>query len=282
MENLKLDADVLLNIGFVDIGRWMPKGDAITYQLDGENASANEALLDSKNALYAFVKGHDVHYIGKTSRSIRKRYVGYCRPGQRQATNRRCHNNIKMAIADDYDIRIFVFVPITHLRYSDFEINLAAGLEDELIRQFNPLWNGKNKGQPISESAEREEAEIVQTDADAGGTKDIPPAPKASLSAAPVPFTVHLGPTYYKNGFLNPGVEASRFLGKNGEMIQVLLGDASNTVDSKINRTANRTGAVRVVGGNQQIARWFQENFEQGDTVQGEVLGPYEIQLLSD
>jgi len=60
MENLKLDADVLLNIGFVDIGRWMPKGDAITYQLDGENASTNEALLDSKNALYAFEKGDDV------------------------------------------------------------------------------------------------------------------------------------------------------------------------------------------------------------------------------
>jgi len=103
-----------------------------------------------------------------------------------------------MAIAENNDIRIFVFVPITHLRYSYFEINLAAGLEDELICQFDPPWNGKYKGQPISESAEREEAGITQTDADAGGTRDIPPAPGASLSAAPVPFIVHLGPTYYK------------------------------------------------------------------------------------
>ena len=49
---------------------------------------------------------------------------------------------------------------------------------------------------------------------------------------------------------------------------------------SKINRTANRTGAVRVVGGNQQIARWFQEHFKEGDTVQGRVVDPYTLELL--
>lgn len=111
-------------------------------------ARTNEALLDAKNALYAFVKGDGVLYFGKTARSIRKRYVGYCPPGQRQATNKRCHDNIKMAIAENNDIRIFVFVPITHLRYSYFEINLAAGLGDELIRQFDPPWGSRSPNPP--------------------------------------------------------------------------------------------------------------------------------------
>jgi hypothetical protein len=253
-------------------------GDLIAYHLDGDDAAANQVLLDARNALYAFVKAEDVLYIGKTARSIRKRYVGYCRPGKRQATNQRCHRNIKVAIAQGTEIRIFVFTPISHLRYADFEINLAAGIEDSLIRQFDPPWNGRERGQPISEEAEREEAEETETvQAGVPASADTLPEPQAS-SQAMVPFSVVLGPTYYNKGFLNPGVEASRHLGKDGDPIRIRFSDGSPMVISKINRTANSTGAVRVVGNNQQIAHWFQENFNEGDTVQGRVVGTHEIQ----
>src|SRR5690606_33264923 len=138
-------------------------------------------------------------------------------------------------------------------RYADFEINLAAGLEDSLIRQFDPPWNGRERGQPISEEAEREEAEETENvQAGVPASADIPSEPQAS-SQAMVSFSVVLGPTYYNKGFLNPGVEASRHLGKDGDPIRVRFSDSSPTVISKINRTANRTGAVRVVGSNQQI-----------------------------
>lgn len=280
-----LNAEVLLNLGFIDLGKWQPKGDVIDYQLDGENASANAALLDAKNALYAFVEGDQVRYIGKTARSIRKRYVGYCRPGKKQATNRRCHSNIQAALAAGNEIRIFAFAPITQLRYAEFEINLAAGLEDDLIRQFDPPWNGKdNKGrQPISEDAEREEAEEAEVENPSiaiAAASDVQPEPKTS-GPATTTFSVILRPTYYYKGFLNPGVDASEFLGKDGDPVRVMLGDASTTLVSKINRTANRTGAVRVVGGNSQIARWFQENFSEGDAVQGRVLDRHTILLLA-
>jgi hypothetical protein len=244
------------------------------------NAAANEALLDAKNALYAFVSGVEVLYIGKTARSIRKRYVGYCRPGKRQATNQRCHRNIKAAIARGAEIRIFAFAPITHLRYADFEINLAAGLEDSLIREFDPPWNGKDRGLPISEDAEREEADEADVDrTDVAAAADFPPEAKAP-GPVMATFPVVLGPTYYNKGFLNPGVEASEFLGKDGDPVRVVLG-GDETVDAKINRTANRTGAVRVVGGNSQIARWFQARFREGDVLEGRVLDPHTILLLS-
>ncbi|RFC65803.1 GIY-YIG nuclease family protein [Mesorhizobium denitrificans] len=281
MANPELTAEVLLNIGFVDVGRWQPSGDFIVYHLDGDDAEANEVLLDAPNALYAFVRRDEVLYIGKTARSIRKRYVGYCRPGKRQATNLRCHRNIKAAIAEETEIRIFVFTPISHLRYADFEINLAAGLEDGLIRQFDPPWNGKDRGQPVTEDAEREEADETEVGKpDAAAASDIPPESKAS-DPAKATFSVVLGPTYYNKGFLNPGVEASRHLGKDGDPIRIRFSDGSPMVISKINRTANSTGAVRVVGNNQQIAHWFQENFNEGDTVQGRVVGTHEIQLSS-
>lgn len=281
MADPELNAEVLLNLGFVDVGRWQPSGDFIIYQLDGEDAEADQVLLDASNALYAFVRGDQVLYIGKTARSIRKRYVGYCRPGKRQATNQRCHRNIKAAIADGNEIRIFVFAPITHLRYADFEINLAAGLEDSLIRSFDPPWNGRERGQPISEEAEREEAEETETEQQgAAAAAGIPLAPTVSGEAL-ASFSIVLGPTYYQKGFLNPGVEASRYLGTDGSHIRVTFSNGSQTVVSKINRTANRTGAVRIVGGNQRIAEWFQEHFREGDIVQGRVIDLHTIELVA-
>ncbi|WP_292465337.1 hypothetical protein [Mesorhizobium sp.] len=157
---------------------------------------------------------------------------------------------------------------------------MAAGLEDSLIRAFDPPWNGKDKGQPISEDAEREGAEETEA--------ERPNAPESNILSEPqafrpvrASFTIQLGATYYHKGFLNPGVESSRFLGKDGDPIRVRFSDGGQTVVSKINRTANRTGAVRVVGGNQQIARWFQEHFREGDTVQGRVVDPHTILLLA-
>ncbi|MDR7225386.1 GIY-YIG nuclease family protein [Aminobacter aminovorans] len=281
MANPELNAEVLLNLGFVDVGNWQLSGNVIAYKLDGEHAVANQVLLDAPNALYAFVKGDEVLYIGKTARSIRKRYVGYCRPGKRQQTNLRCHRNIKTAIAGGTEVRILMFAPISHLRYADFEINLAAGLEDSLIRAFDPRWNGREKGQPISEEVEREEAEETETEQSGGGIpSDVLPKTQASPLASAT-FTVLLGTTYYNKGFLNLGVEASLFLGRDGDPIRVRFSDGSEPVISKINRTANKTSAVRVVGGNQQIAGWFQEHFHEGDTVWGRVVDPHTIELLT-
>ncbi|TZG34017.1 GIY-YIG nuclease family protein [Agrobacterium sp. B1(2019)] len=281
MTDSQPNAEVLLNLGFVDVGKWQPNNDSIAYDLDGADASASEVMLDAPNALYAFVHSNQVVYIGKTARSIRKRYVGYCRPGKTQTTNQRCHRNIKAAIAKGAEIRIFVFTPITHLRYSNFEINLAAGLEDSLLQEFAPQWNGRDRGHPISEEAEREEVEESEFGAsDVVAAADSPLDSRASGQARAT-FSVVLGATYYEKGILNLGVEASEYLGQDGAPIRVRFSDSRQTVLFKINRTANRTGAVRVVGGNHEIARWFQENFKKGDTVYGSVVDSHTIELLA-
>lgn len=279
MSMRELNAAVLLNLGFVDVGKWVSSGNFISYEFDGVDADANQVWSDASKALYAFVLGTRVLYIGKTARSIRKRYVGYCRPGKRQATNLRCHHNIKAAIAENNEIRIFAFVPITYLQYASFEINLAAGLEDDLIRAFDPPWNGRERGQPISEESEREEAEEIERQVTSSVNDALSsPAPSGpSLET----FSILLGSTYYNKGLLNLGVEASRFLGKDGDPIRIVFSDGKQTVVSKVNRTANRTGAVRVVGENQRIAEWFQEHFKEGDSVQCRVLDSHTIELVA-
>lgn len=269
-----LTKESLTLIGFADVGAWLTSGETITFKLDPEKPTVSDLLVDTPNALYAFVRCDTVQYIGKTTQSVRKRFVGYRNPGQGQRTNLRCNAKIKEALAAGGEVRILVFTPIPDLRYGDYDINLAAGLEDSLIRAFDPPWNGRDKGKPVTEEAEREKAE---EDADAAPT-DMEP-PKLSPDGPAVPFEITLGQAYYDQGFINPGVAASHYLGQDGEPIEISFGDGTEPVMSSINRKANARGAVRVVGRNRLIAEWFQQHYRPGDVVQAWVLDPNRIRL---
>lgn len=94
-----MTTEILKNVGFRDIGRWEKgKNGNLKYELDLTELPASGAIIDVRNALYAFIHGDLVMYIGKTARSIRKRFVGYCSPGKTQQTNMRCHRNIGTAL----------------------------------------------------------------------------------------------------------------------------------------------------------------------------------------
>lgn len=227
-------------------------------------------MLDTPNALYAFLCDDEVLYIGKTARSIRRRFRTYRKPGSAQSTNIKNNGNIKRLITSGKIVRIAVFTPVSQLRYGDFEIDLAAGLESSLIASFVPPWNGRDGGQLISESAEREIEE------DGASLTDNPPSMPDPPRAT---FQIKLGDTYYERGIINPGADASRFLGRHGDLLFIGLGSQDNVVASRINRTANSSGAVRVAGGNQQIAAWFRQHFTRGDIVEAWVLDDNRILL---
>ncbi|WP_205408949.1 GIY-YIG nuclease family protein [Acidiphilium sp. JA12-A1] len=280
-----MTSETLLNLGFRDVGMWGPgKGvGSIDYHLDSPNAHTDGLILRERNSLYAFVHKDEVKYIGKTARTIRERFAGYRNPGQRQQTNLRCNRNIQEMLDQGDAVRIFVFNPISFLRYGDFEINLAAGLEDALIEAFDPPWNGREQGRTITEEAEREEEEEseqpVPDDHDLSvGLATAQEAPPPSRNTD---FQITLGEAYYSQGFINPGVEASAHLGAEGDLIEVTFDDGTEPVISKIDRRANRNGSVRIVGRNRAIARWFQSRFQRGDVVKAQVLNPHCILLFS-
>lgn len=95
-----------------------------------------------------------VRYIGKTTMELTKRMYGYQNPGLSQTTNIRINKKIKELLQSDQPVDIFILVDNGLLKYGDFEINLAAGLEDTLIYQICPEWNfsGKNKLEVDKES----------------------------------------------------------------------------------------------------------------------------------
>nr|WP_246849642.1 GIY-YIG nuclease family protein [Rubellimicrobium arenae] len=255
----------------------MLDGDRIDYRVEGTQVDGRRAIMEIPNALYAFAEGNTVSYIGKTTRGIRRRFAGYRRPGATQRTNVRCNAKIKEAIGAGRVIRILAFTPITQLRYGEFEINLAAGLEDSLIRLVNPSWNGGDRGAAITETAEREAWEDGESLAEEPGRDGT-----GSQDSMPIAqFRIILAPTYYERGIVNPGVEASRYLGEDGEPVIIHFSDNASPLSSSINRTANKSGAVRLVGSNRQIAEWFQRHFRRGDPVTCEILDAHTIRFCS-
>ena len=270
----------------MDVAAWTTskRDGGLDYHLDGVNLKADQLLLDETNSLYAFVQGDKVKYIGKTSRTVRERFVTYKKPGVRQPTNLRCNARIREMLSRNEVIRIFVFNPISFLRYGDFDINLAAGLEDSLIAEFDPPWNGRERGRPITEEAEREETEEAPTNSDHESVgMAAEPSNERGPIATPKPissFHMTLGDTYFYKGLINVGVDASAYLGDDGEPIAVVFGDGSDPVISRINRTANKSGGVRVVGRNPAIAKWLQKYFRKGEVLRALVLDRNRILLL--
>ena len=124
----------LTNINFNHLGNWMLKDDKIYNTIKD---------TDITNFLYAFVIDDEIQYIGKSTQSIKKRFSGYMTPGPSQSTNIKNNKNIKQELKNNNNIKIYIFKSDDMLKYGEFDINLAAGLEDSLISTIKPIWNKK-------------------------------------------------------------------------------------------------------------------------------------------
>lgn len=260
----------LLDAGFIRAAIWCHDGTKLAYKVHEDIADQIAANLTVSNALYAFCCQDDVLYIGKTTQTLKKRLYGYCKPGLSQITNKKCHEQIISGLQNGKIIDLLVFAPPSDFLFRGFEINLAGGLEDALIRHFNPPWNGGSKGVAVSESAI---LETEQLDGPTSMAEDEPVAPALGE------FTIKLGPTYYEQGIVNVGKEVSDLLGPSDGLLTVTFSDGTPSVSTRIDRRANANGSVRFVGSNRAIADWFQRISHPGGLVIGRVLNANEVEL---
>ena len=242
----------LLEIGFEPTGHWFLDNDKLKFDLI-RHATQN-------NILYAFVCDGEVQYVGKTVRALAIRMSGYRTPGRNQTTNINNHRRIKELLVGDVAVEIFALPDSGLLHYGQFHLNLAAALEDDIIRILNPEWNG-GKRESIEESPE------------VGFSESLP------LASSPVEtFSLTLQPTYYQRGFFNVGVSFSKFFGADGETIELFLGPNSQPALGTINRRANVNGTPRIMGG-PELRDWFNNNAKVMDHVSISVLSPTSIKL---
>lgn len=129
----------LEEINFEKAGNWTIINGNLDYKLD--------KFSNEKSVLYAFVINDNVKYVGKTNNYLYKRLYGYKKPNETQTTNFRINEKIRNLLSKNYKIDIYVFKNVKGFQFKSLDINLSAGLEDNIITHFNPDWNyiGKNK-----------------------------------------------------------------------------------------------------------------------------------------
>jgi len=241
----------LLEIGFVPAGHWLLEDDLLKCELTRHSTQ--------KNILYAFVCDGQVKYVGKTIRALAVRMSAYRTPGKTQTTNINNHRHIREVLSRGAAVEILALPDSGLLHYGQFHLNLAAALEDAIIRVIDPEWNGGT----------------------AEGELDLPELP-ATAAGSPVSFvgtfSFILQPTYYRTGFFNVGVSSENLLGADGETIELFLGDGDQPILGSISRRANVNGSPRVMGGT-GLRDWFKANASEMDSVSVTVLSPTAIRL---
>lgn len=241
----------LLEIGFVPAGHWVLENDKLKCELTRHSTQ--------KNILYAFVCDGQVKYVGKTVRALAIRMSGYRTPGKTQTTNINNHRRIKELLSLGVAVEILALPDTGLLHYGQFHLNLAAALEDAIIRVIDPEWNG---------GAAEDEASLPEV------LVTAPEAPTPIVGT----FSFNLQPTYYRTGFFNVGASSQTLFGADGETIELFLGNGTQPILGSINRRANINGTPRIMGGI-GLRDWFKTNASEKDTVSVEVLSPTAIRL---
>ena len=256
----------LLEIGFEHAGFWSVN--------DCEVLDFNLTMYSTRsNILYAFICDGEVKYVGKTNQKLSKRMQGYKNPTKTQSadrpiqTNKRNHIRIIDAIKEGLAVDIFALPDDGLMHYGKFHLNLAAGLEDDIIRQLAPEWNGGlNKTEVIEAQSKEASVQLV-----------VEPEP-ADVDLVIANFELVLQPTYFNRGFFNVSVKNSQNFGADGENIEIFLGEDENPILGTINRSANTNQTPRIMGGS-ALKSWFQGHTSEMGKVLIRVYSPNSIQI---
>ena len=257
----------LIKIGFQCAGHWKLDNDRLICELTSQ--------MKTPKVLYAFVSNGEIKYIGKTTQPLVGRMLGYQNPGPTQSTNIKNNKNIQALLKAGEAVDIFVLPDNGLLHYGGFHINLAAGLEDSLISDISPPWNGKSSERKLADPRKTERkvhaAESIISESDKEAAQGIETIPNNT-------FQFQVRTTYFNQGFFNVPVKYMHSFGSDRERIEIYCGEDQDLVQGYINRLVNPNNTPRIMGG-VQLRQWFHENFQIDNPVSVEVLSSTSIWL---
>ena len=240
----------LIDIGFKKVGSWTMTNGFFTHTITNQ--------LMEKNLLYSFVCESEVFYIGKTTDTLKNRMNGYKNAGGSQKTNIRVKGKIVALLKASKSIDIYILIDSANLKYKNYSVSLASGLEDNLISAIRPKWNFRgNIRVKEQELPSQDETVIVEA------------LPHFANKTKTVEIT--LGQEYWTKGFFNfPKSELSLLPTKPTD-VTLLLGDDDDyfTIGHFHFATNNNQPRVR---GNKSLKQWFQDNYKQGSKVKIDII----------
>lgn len=250
----------LIDIGFIKVGYWKISDGALKYFLDGMYANV-------RNNLYAFVCDSEVMYVGKTNRKLRSRMYHYSNPGPKQSTNIKNNKYILNMLDKGIAVDIFSLPDSGLMHYGQFHLNLAAGLEDSIIKIINPKWNG-NRNQTVI----NDDIISIHKPDDITAFYELSQKNKSNI------FNFNMTNTYWSRGFFNVPVISKNEFGTDGDKIKIIFRDNKYFAVGIINRTANSSGSPRIMGGI-DLRKYFQLTYNVDDVISFEVITPNVIKL---
>jgi len=281
--------DRLLQIGFREIGHWTADEGRLRLHL--------QTLPPHRRALYAFAIDARILYVGKTSGSLAGRLQAYVSPHPTQRTNVRNRAGLLELLGAGKIVKILGWIDPGLHRIGQFDLNMAAGLEDGIISLLAPPWNGARSAEAIKShhatagatAVEKNCLNVVpegQADLASAGADSTPViatvptglvmAPTAAPRSAPTActFTIRLGKTYYERGFFNVPVAFSNMFGTHGAGMDLYCGQERAHLRAILDRKANQQSSTPRIYGKAELAIWFQRRFQLNGILQVTVLSP--------
>ena len=246
----------LLEIGFQPVGHWVLS--------NGEIAPDLRQMPSRRNVLYAFVCEGDIQYIGRATQQLSATLLAYQRPNPAQSAKLRNSANIRESLLQGRKVDILVLEDNDLLHYGGFRINLAAGLEEDMVAKLQPLWNLQRSPKPRPEEA----GKAVETEA-------VQEAPRHTV---PNNMPLILQETYWNRGFFNVPVQFAPLFGGDLEKIHILVPHRQLPIIGYISRSANANGTPRVMGG-RELQKWFRRECILMGKINVEILSPTSIVL---
>ena len=266
----------LLEIGFEPAGQWLLDSDVLRLELNRHSTQ--------RNVLYAFVCDGEVKYVGKTIKPLAVRMAGYRNPAKGQRTNVRNNKLIRQHLARGDAVEILALPDSGLMHYGRFHLNLAAALEDSIVRIIAPSWNGgkledirTDELRQVVQAPTPQKAEGARSSVAHAAAIADPPSFEANQTFLRT-FDVVLRATYWKKGFFNVGVSSEKYIGSDGETIEILIPELGRPILGTINRRCNKNGTPRVMGGT-GLRDWFQEFGKTMDIVEVQALSSTSIRL---
>lgn len=128
----------LIGIGLEEAASWkLTTGGLKTL---GDKAARWRWLTARPGALYALCSGDKVLHIERSATTLSKRFAALG-----DAADASLHQAIRKILATGKEVSILVLADQPTISWGPFAINLAAGLEDSLIKAFRPPWNKSNR-----------------------------------------------------------------------------------------------------------------------------------------
>jgi hypothetical protein len=128
----------LLKAGFIHSGSWKLNDDGRAYPC---------VERERRAGVYVYALDGEICYIGSAQRGLQSRFKHY-ETTERLRTAMRIRNEITPLLQAGHQVEIYTICPPA-IEWKNLPIDLIAGLEEGLIRNFNPKWNRRGRGRII-------------------------------------------------------------------------------------------------------------------------------------